>query len=91
MNPQLLFRKILSDLRVEVLDEFNQNFTRKAFFDRPWPARKMDTGRGTLLVVSGAILLRAALLQHPQPRRKSARYPGNAPLLLGDVLPQRPA
>ena len=55
MNPQLLFRKILSDLRVEVLDEFNQNFTRKAFFDRPWPARKMDTGRGTLLVVSGAM------------------------------------
>ncbi len=106
MNPQLLFRKILSDLRVEVLDEFNQNFTRKAFFDRPWPARKMDTGRGTLLVVSGAMRrsLRCTaargslyfsselpLLQHPQPRRKSARYPGNAPLLLGDVLPQRPA
>ena len=99
-----LMRNILSDLRVEVLDEFNQNFTRKAFFDQPWPARKMDTGRGTLLVVSGAmrpavyrrprlplLLLRAALLQHPQPRRKSARYPGNAPLLLGDVLPQRPA
>ena len=55
MNTQLLFRKILSDLRVEVLDEFNSNFTRKAFFDRPWPARKMDTGRGTLLVVSGAM------------------------------------
>ena len=55
MNPQLLFRKILSDLRVEVLDEFNQNFTRKAFFDRPWPARKMDTGRGTVLVVSAAM------------------------------------
>ena len=53
MNTQLLFRKILSNLRVEVLDEFNRNFTRKAFFDRPWPARKMDTGRGTLLVVSG--------------------------------------
>ena len=50
-----LMRNILSDLRVEVLDEFNQNFTRKAFFDQPWPARKMDTGRGTLLVVSGAM------------------------------------
>ena len=98
MNPQLLFRKILSDLRVKVLDEFNQNFTRKAFFDQPWPARKMDTGRGTLLVVSGAMrrslrrtAARGSLFQHPQPRRKSARYPGNAPLLLGDVLPQRPA
>lgn len=50
-----LVKNILSDLRVEVLDEFNRNFTRKAFFDQPWPARKMDTGRGTLLVVSGAM------------------------------------
>ena len=51
MHP--LIKNILSDLRVEVLDEFNRNFTRKAFFDRPWPARQMDTGRGTLLLVSG--------------------------------------
>lgn len=43
---------ILSDLRVELLDEFERNFIRKAFFDRPWPTRKMG-GRGSLLLVSG--------------------------------------
>lgn len=48
-----LLKNILLDLRVETLEEFDRNFTRKAFFDRPWPARKMDTGRGTLLQVTG--------------------------------------
>ena len=48
-----LMRNILSDLRVEVLDEFNQNFTRKAFFDQPWPARKMD--KGCLLYTSRCV------------------------------------
>lgn len=51
MNP--LIKNILSDLRVELLDEFDQNFTRKAFFDRPWPQRKTETGRGTLMMVTG--------------------------------------
>lgn len=48
-----LMRNILSDLRVELLDEFDRNFERKAFFDRPWPKRKMPAGRGTLLLVTG--------------------------------------
>lgn len=50
-----LLKNILLDLRVETLDEFDRNFVRKAFFDRPWPARKMETGRGTLLVVTGRL------------------------------------
>lgn len=48
-----LLKNILSDLRVETLDEFDRNFTRKAFFNKPWPERKAPGGRGTLLAVTG--------------------------------------
>ena len=50
-----LLKNILLDLRVETLDEFDRNFLRKAFFDRPWPDRKKETGHGTLLVVTGRL------------------------------------
>lgn len=48
-----LLKNILSELQVETLDEFDRNFVRKAFFDRPWPARRAPGGRGTLLAVTG--------------------------------------
>lgn len=48
-----LLKNILADLRVETLDEFDRNFTRKAFFNRPWPERRAPGGRGTLLAVTG--------------------------------------
>lgn len=46
-------KKILTDLKVELLDEFDQNFTRKAFFDRPWPERSYPVGRGSLMMLTG--------------------------------------
>ena len=49
-----LKRKILNDLRVELSDEFDRNFQRKAFFDKAWPPRKMN-GKGSLLMVSGKL------------------------------------
>lgn len=48
-----LKRKILTDLKVELLDEFDQNFERRAFFDRPWPERSYPGGRGTLMQATG--------------------------------------
>lgn len=45
--------RIISDIRVELLDEFDQNFVRKAFFDRPWPSRNYPGRRGSLLQVTG--------------------------------------
>lgn len=48
-----LLNNILSDLRIETLDEFDRNFTRKAFFNSPWPERRAPGGRGTLLAVTG--------------------------------------
>ena len=49
-----LKKKILNDLRVELTDEFDRNFQRKAFFDRPWPPRKMGK-KGSLLMVTGKL------------------------------------
>lgn len=49
------YKNIVSDLRVELLDEFDQNFTRKAFFDSAWPEVKMPVKRGTLMMRSGAL------------------------------------
>lgn len=55
MNSNLrnLKRRILTDLKVELLDEFDKNFERRAFFDRPWPERNYPYGRGTLMQASG--------------------------------------
>lgn len=55
MNSNLrnLKRRILADLKVELLDEFDRNFERRAFFDRPWPERSYPGGRGSLLQVTG--------------------------------------
>lgn len=39
-----LLRNILADLRVETLDEFDRNFARKAFFNKPWPERRAPEG-----------------------------------------------
>ena len=40
---------------MELSDEFDRNFQRKAFFSRPWPPRKHINRKGTLLVVSGKL------------------------------------
>ena len=50
-----LTKKILNDLRVELSDEFDRNFQRKAVFDRPWPPRKHINRKGTLLLVTGKL------------------------------------
>lgn len=46
---------ILDDLRVELADEFDRNFERKAFFDQPWLPRRRKGGRGSTLVASGKL------------------------------------
>lgn len=51
MNDTLM-KKILSDIRIELLDEFQQNFRRKAFFTEKWPDRRFP-GNGSLMWVTG--------------------------------------
>ncbi len=48
-------RNVLSDLRVELTEEFDRNFERKAFFDVPWAMPKMAIKRGSLLLRTGAL------------------------------------
>ena len=46
--------RILQDLRVELTDEFDRNFERKAFFGDRWKPRRSE-GKGTLLPVTGTL------------------------------------
>lgn len=61
-----LKRKILTDLKVELLEQFDTNFSRRAFFDRPWPERKYPGGRGSLMQVTGRgrRSIRGQIMQH---------------------------
>lgn len=47
-----LYAKILKDVRIELMDEFDQNFQRKAFFDKPWQQAKHPPKRGSLMMRS---------------------------------------
>lgn len=46
-------QNILSDLKVELTDEFDRNFERKAFFDEPWAEAKTPNSRGSLMNRTG--------------------------------------
>lgn len=49
-----LLRNILNDIRVELTDEFDKNFARRAFFKKRWPERRFPN-RGTLMVATGRL------------------------------------
>lgn len=49
-----ILNKILNDLRVELTDEFDRNFERKAFFNEKWQDRQRD-GKGSLMLVTGKL------------------------------------
>ena len=42
-NTKSIIRRILSDIRVELGDEFDRNFERQAFFNDVWARRKSPT------------------------------------------------
>jgi len=46
-------KNILTDLKVELMDEFDRNFEHKAFFGKPWPASTIPNRRGSLMARSG--------------------------------------
>lgn len=55
LDANKLKADILSDMRVELSDEFDRNFERKAFFSDKWKPRAHDYNRGSLLIVSSAM------------------------------------
>ena len=36
LDPKTLKKNIIADMRVELAEEFDKNFTRKAFFTNKW-------------------------------------------------------
>ena len=50
-----LINKIAKDVRVELTDEFDRNFERKAFFGQPWAPVKHDPGVGSMLMRTGML------------------------------------
>ncbi len=50
-----VMKTILNDLKVELTDEFDQNFERKAFFDTPWADTKLPNPIGSLMMRTGAL------------------------------------
>lgn len=61
---QELFDKLLKDIKVELSDEFDRNFQRKAFFDRTWKPAKVNN-IGSLMMRTGA--LRKSLMAKIEP------------------------
>ena len=55
MTLQELRLRIIKDFAVECEDEFDLNFRRKAFFDRPWAPVKAEPGVGSLMLRTGAL------------------------------------
>lgn len=48
LDGEQLKRKLLSDMRVELTEEFDKNFGRKAFFTDKWKKRANPNAKGSL-------------------------------------------
>ena len=52
---QDFIKNILSDIRVDLTDEFDRNFERKAFFDKPWENTSIPNRKGSLMMRTGKL------------------------------------
>lgn len=52
MDFQQFHKNILNDVRIELMDEFDRNFQRKAFFDKKWPSNKLINRKGSMMARS---------------------------------------
>lgn len=48
-------KNLLTDIKVELAQEFDRNFERKGFFDQKWPQTKLRNHRGSLMMRSGKL------------------------------------
>ena len=49
MDINQFHRNILNDTRIELTEEFDRNFERKAFFDKAWPRNKLINRKGSMM------------------------------------------
>lgn len=52
---QDFIKNILSDLRVDLTDEFDKNFERKSFFGKSWENTSIPNKRGSLMMRTGKL------------------------------------
>lgn len=55
MNAKDFLNNITEDIRVELTEEFDRNFERKAFFNRAWKNPGLQNRRGSVLMRTGAL------------------------------------
>lgn len=55
MQPNEIIDLFIQDVAVELTDEFDRNFERKAFFDEMWPAEKFKNSNGSQLTRTGTL------------------------------------
>lgn len=55
MDANNFIKNIISDVRVDLTEEFDRNFERKAFFDKKWKGTNLPNQRGSLLMRSGKL------------------------------------
>jgi len=60
MTPDEIKKQILTDMKVQMLSEYDKNFERKAFFSQSWKNRRRE-GKGSLMNVHGGGGLRGSL------------------------------
>lgn len=48
-------KNLIKDIAIDLNDEFDQNFERKAFFDKPWQQTKLHNPKGSLMMRTGAL------------------------------------
>lgn len=55
LNADKLKQTLLTDIKVELYEEFDLNFGRKAFFSDKWKSRAFPYRRGSLLAASNTL------------------------------------
>lgn len=60
-NIQSIIKNILRDIRVEMADEFDQNFERQAFFSEKWQRRKSPVRNNGRAILTDTGRLRSSI------------------------------
>ena len=60
-NFQKIIKNILSDIRVEMAEEFDQNFERQAFFSEAWQRRKSPIRNQNRAILTDTGALRSSI------------------------------
>lgn len=75
IDAEQLKKNIIRDMRVELSDEFDKNFERKAFFTDKWEKRADPNAKGSLLVVTGTLRRSIKAEERPNGVRFSSTVP----------------